>query len=269
MPSPNKPINLYGPSARNYLADEIIELDEVRERDDTMIIRQEVAKIRAEGVVEQEENIFDLLNRLREKKNLPSIGDVTMKWYKSAISSMNEKVGVSVEENFLSDKERVISKSTLKKSGQMFMFNYSPIGKDDIPYYDAFPCVFLIDMHKDGFTGLNLHYLPIQLREALFSNLIPYINSNRYDDIETRLKINSYILKKNVRLRYYKPCYKKYLNTRIDSRMLRIPPSDWGIAIYLPLARFIKGSRYAVWDHSRKMIMQSSKIIVKETELGE
>ena len=44
--------------------------------------------------------------------------------------------------------------------GEMYMFYYDAKHKDTLPYWDRFPLVFPFSKVKDGFLGLNLHYLP-------------------------------------------------------------------------------------------------------------
>ena len=51
--------------------------------------------------------------------------------------------------------------------GTLNMFFYSPKHKNTLPYYDTFPLVLPIGQAAGGFMGLNIHYLPIQMRIRL------------------------------------------------------------------------------------------------------
>ena len=58
--------------------------------------------------------------------------------------------------------------------GRLNMFIYDPKLKAKLPYYDSFPLVLPIEQYKDGFLGLNLHYLPIGLRVRLLDRLVDF-----------------------------------------------------------------------------------------------
>ena len=63
--------------------------------------------------------------------------------------------------------------TTRPSSGTLNMFLYTaktPTSK--LPYYDRFPLIFVTGMDRNGFTGMNLHYLPPLLRAKLFDNRV-------------------------------------------------------------------------------------------------
>ena len=55
--------------------------------------------------------------------------------------------------------------------GKMFMFEYDPKLAKTLPHYDAFPLIFPFKFYKEGFHGINLHYLPTEWRAILMDNL--------------------------------------------------------------------------------------------------
>jgi hypothetical protein len=55
-------------------------------------------------------------------------------------------------------------------------------------------------------------------------------------------------------MRYFKPCFKRYLTANVKSRFARVPASEWEIATFLPTASFEKASKTTVWKDSRGMI---------------
>jgi len=95
--------------------------------------------------------------------------------------------------------------------GSMYMFNYDPKWKDELPYYDRFPLVFPFRKVPGGFYGLNLHYLPPQLRAKLMDGLYDYANNTRYDE-STKIKLNYQLLTSIAKMRFFSPCVKHYLN---------------------------------------------------------
>ena len=90
-----------------------------------------------------------------------------------------------------------------------------------MPYYDTFPLVLPIEQYGNGFLGINLHYLPVNLRIRLLDRLIDETNNNKFD-ATTRI-VATYSKLKNVRL--IKPALKKYLSGKVQSKFRRIQNS--------------------------------------------
>lgn len=134
--------------------------------------------------------------------------------------------------------------------GSMFLFQYDAKHKETLPYWDKFPLVFPFSYENDGFTGLNLHYLPPTMRASLMNALAERASRNRHQD----LKLSYQILKSYSSLRYFKPCVKRYLYSHVKSPFLYIAPEEWPVAIFLPLQRFQKASDGKVYADSRKMV---------------
>ena len=107
-----------------------------------------------------------------------------------------------------------------------------------------------MERYSDGFLGLNLHYLPINLRVRLLDRLVDLTNNNKFDST-TRVNAD-YAGLKNLRL--IRPTIKRYLNGRVKSQFRRIDADEFTIATLLPVARFKKASVGSVWADSRKMI---------------
>ena len=63
-----------------------------------------------------------------------------------------------------------------------------------------------------------------------------------------------YDLLKGVRkYKEFKPCFKHYLTGHVKSKMVRVPMTDWEIAVFLPTEQFSKKSKTAVWSESLKI----------------
>ena len=77
--------------------------------------------------------------------------------------------------------------------------------------------------------------------------------NQKYDD-STRLRLSYQLLNSASKYRYFKPTFKKYLNKHVRSRFVEINPSEWDIALFLPVERFEKASKSTVWKDSRNMI---------------
>jgi len=140
--------------------------------------------------------------------------------------------------------------------GRLYQFFYDPKGKADMPYYDRFPLVLILEKYDDGFLGLNLHYLPIKYRVAFLDKLLNYaILDDEYN--QTRLRITYDILTASRRFREFRPCIKRYLFGQIRSKILTIEPQEWEVAIFLPTQLFKGAKPQKVWQESVNEIRKS------------
>ena len=168
-------------------------------------------------------SIFDEISKLRKSGKEP------YQWYRNRI----KELGTPSQAQLIRD-----GKITGRVScGALNMFIYDPKLKNKLPYYDTFPLVLPLERYRDGFLGINFHYLPYALRARLLSRLDPDAN---------------YSALKNVRL--VKPTLKRYLNSNVRSRFRKLEEEDFMTAIMLPVQRFRKSSASKVWSDSRKVI---------------
>jgi hypothetical protein len=133
--------------------------------------------------------------------------------------------------------------------GGLFFFFYDPKTKNDLPYYDKFPLVLMLEKYNDGFLGLNLHYLPIKYRVAFMNKLLAY---GRFDEDgdPVRIRITYDILSATKRFKAFEPCIKRYLTSHIKSRILAVQPEEWETAVFLPVHQFKKAKADKVWRES-------------------
>ena len=145
--------------------------------------------------------------------------------------------------------------------GFMYHFFYDPKMKKELPYYDRFPLIFPFKRafernratEEGAFFGLNLHYLPPQLRARLMDALYT-ISSDKTFDENTRIRLGYNILNRASKFRFFKPCVKKYLVGHVRSRFVKINADQWDAALFLPTERFVKKSKNYVYRQSRGMI---------------
>lgn len=137
--------------------------------------------------------------------------------------------------------------------GNMFMFFYDPKHKETLPYYDKFPLVIMVERAPGGFYGLNLHYLPPLLRARFLDELFDTVNNKRFDET-TKFRVSYSLLKRAMKFKYFKPCFKHYLTDHVKSRFSYVPPAEWEIAAFLPTADFAKASKSNVYSKSRASI---------------
>lgn len=140
--------------------------------------------------------------------------------------------------------------------GKMYFFGYDPKTKNNLEYYDVFPLVIPIEQYRNGFLGLNLHYLPYELRLRLFSELQETQNNKKYNST-TRMLVSYDILKRFASHRLVKPCVKRYLSSHINTKVVEVPALNWSIAVFLPVERFKKKSKTYIWRDSVDIISNS------------
>jgi hypothetical protein len=129
------------------------------------------------------------------------------------------------------------------------MFVYGPKFRKTLPYYDTFPLVLPLEKYKDGFLGINFHYLPIPLRMKLLDRMLDF-GGDTFDE-NTTLEVNYQAVKA---IRLVKPTIHRYLAGYTKSQFRRIDADEFTIATLLPVQKFKKASADSVWSDSRRMI---------------
>jgi len=140
--------------------------------------------------------------------------------------------------------------------GKMYFYNYDPKFKNDnkvLPYYDIFPCVVIVDYTKDGWYGLNFHYLGLKERATLLDALYNVTSDTRYD-LATRFRITYNMLNTMSQFKEFRPTLKRYIASRVGNKIVEVFSSEWDIAMFLPVESFKKASARKVWADSRKKI---------------
>lgn len=156
-------------------------------------------------------------------------GPKSFDWYRKQVNNMTTPGAKSLINK---------GKATLSpKYGMMNLFGYDPKYKATLPYYDKFPLIFPIEPAKGGFIGINFHYLPFGARVAFLKQLSEYASDKNFDK-KTRYMIDW------VNNPYFRKTTKRYLNSQVRTSFLNIPADEMAIAIFLPVARFMKGRPY-------------------------
>ena len=132
----------------------------------------------------------------------------------------------------------------------MYMYFYDPKHKKTLPYYDRFPLTIMIEPAPGGFYGLNLHYLAPGVRAKFLDELMKTAPKNITD--KSRLKLRYELLQSTKKFKEFEPCFKHYLVNHVKGKMVRVPMTDWEIAIFLPTEQFKKVKKESVWRYSRK-----------------
>ena len=171
----------------------------------------------------------------------------SLQWFKKRLKSVTR-----VQNNQIL-KDPLLNRVPKPLMGRMYMYFYDPKTKETLPYYDRFPLIIMVKKERNGFTGLNLHYLPPVLRARFFDRLTQFTNNKKYDE-STRFRLTYNFLRSSSKLEMFKPCFKRYLTSQITTKITEVPATEWEVALFLPTDKFVKNSRTTVWKKSRAMI---------------
>jgi hypothetical protein len=123
--------------------------------------------------------------------------------------------------------------------GRTYAFYYQPKHRDTLPVYDRFPLVIVIEFYKDGFLGLNTHFLSQGQRSELFNLLLRYANNQTMDE-HTRLLLSWQAVVATSRMRNLsEKCVKRYLYSHCRSRFVQINADEFDRVASLPTADMV------------------------------
>ena len=191
-----------------------------------------------------------LLNAEKPDAELGFLSKKSYQWFLGKLADLRNPGRLALE----------ISREGFRKTnrlqlGKLYCFYYDPKTKDKLPYYDRFPLILVLDRHDDGFSGLNLHYLPLKYRVAFLNKLMQYAMYQNEELHEIKkLRVTYEILTASKRFKEFKPCYKRYLYDHVHSKLLNIQPNEWETAVFLPMQQFKKAKPQKVWQESLKQI---------------
>lgn len=188
----------------------------------------------------------EMVLRAEREWKLPSVGLTAMNWFRQKMQENYNRNDVKL---IFEDKTRYKNRPIL---GKMYFFRYDPKHKAELPYYDAFPFVLPIQFHKDGFTGLNMHYLPYRPRAFLMDGLIRTVNRSTFDE-KTKMRVTYELLTAVAKYKWFKPTLKRYLSSHIKSRIVEVHAQEWPMALFLPVQQWRKGTEREVWADSIKV----------------
>jgi hypothetical protein len=140
--------------------------------------------------------------------------------------------------------------------GNLYMYGYDPKLKAELPYYDRFPLVFPFRKTPNGFIGLNMHYLPYNLRIMLLDRLLVFKTNNRMDET-TRLKYSWATIDGVSKFDAAIPCVKQYLTGHVKTQFRKVDSDDWATAMLLPVERFVGASKQEVWTESKRKMRRA------------
>ena len=191
-------------------------------------------------------SLFDKLESEAFRKGIAARSKEANIWFEKKAKSLGP---IPASKMLKDDRLKAKAKPLI---GDMIMYTYNPKFKKTLPYYDMFPLTIMVGPAKDGFYGINLHYLPPKIR-AIFLDHLNDTATNQKFNKTTRFKITYNLLKATKKYKYFKPCFKHYLSKHVNSRIMKVDAAEWNIAIFLQTAAFRKKSDAFIWRRSRSI----------------
>lgn len=168
-------------------------------------------------------NIFKEI--MNAGKNLQAKVKEAIEWYRGKVKEI-----------------KVFKQKSFPEIGKMYLFTYDAKTKDKLPIWDSHPLVFPVQYYKDGFLGINLHYLPPKQRASLLDSLNTIASDNKYND-KTKLNISYRVLVKSAdKFSGYENCVKRYLFSHVRSSFYFVSPENWKYVALLPLEKWNRRS---------------------------
>ena len=192
-----------------------------------------------------QEDLLDVFKR--NQYNLANAARKSQAWFDQQVGLMKQQQ-ITAARAFRSESTQMTSRIM---PGHLYMFFYDAKNKETLQYWDRFPLVFPFAKTKDGFMGLNMHYLPYQLRVQLLNRLMHFANNDKLDET-TKLKYSWQLISTVAKYKPAMPCVKQYLNAHVKTSFKRVNASDWATAMLLPVESFVGSNKQAVWQESKR-----------------
>ena len=189
-------------------------------------------------------SLFDTLQASAFRAGVQARTDQSRNWFKKQVKELG-----TVNRNTLL-RDDALDPTANPKVGDMIMYFYDPKMKNELPYYDKFPLTILVQPTKGGFQGLNLHYLSPNVR-ALFLDRLMSLAPKKVTDSTRLARLRYNTIKGANKYKEFRPCFKQYLTSQVKSRIVRVPMTDWEIAVFMPTQQFKKVKDESVWRYSR------------------
>lgn len=172
----------------------------------------------------------------------------SLNWFRQAVTKNYKNVRTA---RMFRDKSLWKNYGSIKQ-GSMAFFEYKA---ETVDFYDRYPLAFIIDKYtvkgKSYALGINLHWLQPAHRMAAMIALLRFRNEKRYRR-STKLQADWQILMGLSESIYFKHAVRLYRADRIKSTMVMIPAQSFELVAFLPLQRFVGGSKGQAYKLKRK-----------------
>lgn len=120
--------------------------------------------------------------------------------------------------------------------GNMYLFQYDAQTKLKLPYWDVFPLILPFSFKNGLMYGLNVHYMPREIRLKVLTGLQDSISGHN------RMAPNVFV-QRLAELSLFAPAIHAYYASNIKSNFEQIKPAEWENVIFLPVQKFVNDSK--------------------------
>jgi len=191
-------------------------------------------------------SLLDTLTKAVSSGEVKDRARRSAKWFQDKLKGLKgeakNRFSSTNPDKFYREAPNKIAPTGLKRTagfGDLYCYHYDPKYKKTLPYYDAFPLIMLIGSDKDTFLGCNFHYLNPRFRAILLDKLTAKMGKGMPN------------WSKLSKIREIAPTIKRYRFDHINKKVVQIKEDEREMAIFLPLERFRKSSKSAVWSDSK------------------
>ena len=187
--------------------------------------------------------------------------ELSVRWYRSKIQQIAPRLSP--------EKMVAEGKTTARVNyGMLNLFLYKPLWAANLKYYDMFPLVIPFKWYRNGFCGVNFHYLSIPMRVALLERLSEFQEEHELYGLDeynspvsgrasgegtmgTKSDVLALTWQKISGMRGIKPTIHRYLNKYVYTNFLKIELEDMVASILLPVERFYTGD---IWNDKKDWV---------------
>lgn len=185
-------------------------------------------------------NIFEKERYLKARFTLDYAVERSASWYWRKIQELKNISPTQLMKHRDQYRER-------PQRGEVYCFYYHAKHRDTLPYYDMFPLVLPLRTYKDGFLGMNFHYITPRHRILLVEEI------KKHGSGPKGLTVSYDVVASFASSKYAEPTIKRYLYSQMGTPLRRIEAPDIPTALLVPCERFVKQKKESVWrDYKRK-----------------
>ena len=177
----------------------------------------------------------------KNKYNLSDAAAQSTRWYAQQAKLMGKQGYTS---------KRVLSGvsgdwAQVPVPGKLYMYAYDAKHKATLPYWDKYPLTFPFKLLKDGFLGINMHYLPYAYRIKVLDGLIGI--KLRKTSKHYKLQLSWELISSVAAYQPLQVCVHRYLYSQMRTGLRIIHSADWATAMLLPTHKFVGATPSYVW----------------------
>lgn len=184
-----------------------------------------------EVVINKKKYSLDTSNQKKADKR------AAMRWFSKAVNGITTSAKMP-------DGLYTVNGNDYPFYGEMALYGYDPKWKDKLPYWDAFPLILVANIRGSGFSGFNLHYMPVRARKEIIKYMIHHKQKSKSQIIYARkiVPLLEQFSKTDIAF-----CYKNYLASHVRTKFVIVGREYWELACELPLQQFHKATDKQVW----------------------